>query len=378
MSSLKAGLIGAGKTARLMHLRWYDSNPHVELVSVADADKQLAEGVARDFGMDGVYMDVEEMVSREDLDLVSIVTPTFLHYEHAMAAIEEGVNVLLEKPMAATLEQCDEMLEAVEENDVKLQLGFQKRYNQGVKKVKELIEEGRIGIPHYAFSHWTFFMNSEMLSAWKNSWRNTLKGGGGVFQELEHWVDAFRYLLDDEVESVSGEVNIVDPGMNLEDHAVANLRFGKGAIATVETSFFGPSKNIDTGYPGQIENCGIYGTDGAIMFTIPDWKNPAPPEVRVFDGESNAWEDICFEVDMLDFSHYHYKREIDSFVDYVRKDKSPSPDGVDGRKTQEIVFALYEAWYRGETLRLPLEETPPKDRIFERLKEEGLAGRRSN
>jgi len=361
MTKLRAAVIGCGRVARVAHIRWYLLNPQVDLVAIADPDKRNLTYCAEKYSVRRTYTDAFEMLEKEELDLVSVCSPPHVHSEHVIGAAEAGVNVLCEKPMAPSLEECDSMIRAAKKRSVKLMVGFHKRRNVGLTKVKQLIEAGEIGEPHCAVVHWTCFPYPK----WEN-FRVKLFTGGGVFQDHgSHYADVFRWWLGD-IETVTGEMRIVLPETReVEDQAAAVLGFADGAMGTIETSWAGP--HSDSG--DLIEKGCVYGTRGAVRFSVPPWTHYQAPDIAVWKRETRKWTSIPLRVDMLDLSHYHYKRQIDDFVKCVKEDTQPKPMGEDGRAAIEVVLALYQSWYSGKRIKLPLEKTPPLKEIFLKLRE---------
>ena len=356
-SKLKAAVIGCGMAAKIDHIRWYAGNPDVDLVALADANLDAARFCAEHWG-GKPYADAEEMLKVEQPDVVSVCSPVAKHCEHTVMAADYGAHVFTEKPMAPTIEECDQMIAAARRNNVTLGIAFHKRYNVGTEEVQRRIKAGDIGHPIFGRTHWTVYAGHV------RGFRGKLETGGGCFQDHgSHWLDQYRWWIG-EVSAVQGMIDIFYPEANeVEDYAVAIVEFENGFNATIETSWVGPAYEH-----GQLEDTWIYGTEGAFYISLPPWTNYQPPVVKQWIRDGNYWRSISFRSDMLFLEHYHYKRQIDDFVACIKEGRQPKAAGEDGRKTIEAILALYQSHAEGRKISLPLSKSPDVRAIFERLR----------
>ncbi len=360
-SKLRAAVIGCGMAAKIDHIRWYAGHPDVDLVALADVNVNAAKFCAQHWG-GKPYADAEEMLKIECPDVVSVCSPVAKHCQHSIMAADHGAHVLTEKPMAPTVEECDQMMEAARRNNVTLGVAFHKRYNAGAEEVRRRIKAGDIGQPIFGRTYWTIYAGHTRES------RGKLETGGGCFQDHgSHWLDQYRWWIG-EIAAVQGMMEIIYPEVNeVEDHAVALVEFENGFSATIETSWVGPAHEHD-----QLEATWIYGTEGAICVSLPPWTNYQPPTVKQWVRNGNYWQSISLPSDMLFFGHYHYKRQIDDFVACLKEGRQPGATGKDGRKTIEAVLALYQSHAEGRKISLPLAKSPDVRAIFERLRNQKL------
>lgn len=382
MTKLKAAVIGCGSVARIGHVRWYKKNRDVTLVALCSKRAKAAKWLADLYDVPRVYTDMYEMLEKEKPDLVSVTTSIPYHHDPTVAALKSGANVLVEKPMAVTLEECDDMIRTASKRNLKLVVGFNKRQQQGLRKVKELIDSGKVGSPVYAFVHFDVgpprvapeppigpsSAPPSPASSHRPVWKVLWSCGGGILTEQCHYIDVFRWILASDVVRVSAEMSMKVAGEKerFENFCVTNLTFKNGTIGTIEVSALGPTYQY-----GQIEKGGVYGSKGHIMFRIPDWLENTPPEVLYQDASLGTWTQLPLKADNLDFATNNFCREIDNFVKIVKEDIKPyNPNGMDGRASQEVVLASYLSWYTGKSTRLPLSRTPALRRIFTRLKKE--------
>ena len=155
MKRIKAAIIGAGSAAMLIHAPYLSINPEVDLAAIADPVEKSAKSVAERFHIKKTYRYFQEMLRKEKPDVVHVATPQSLHSKHSIAAMEAGADVLCEKPMACSLEECDAMIGAAKRTGLKLMIGFMKRWNIGLEKVKEILDSEELGKPFFAYIHHT-------------------------------------------------------------------------------------------------------------------------------------------------------------------------------------------------------------------------------
>ncbi|MGQ9690936.1 MAG: Gfo/Idh/MocA family protein, partial [Thermoproteota archaeon] len=194
--------------------------------------------------------------------------------------------------------------------------------------------------------HWELYVEPQ-VKEWR-LWDE--RTGGGVFQDHGcHYVDLFRWWTGDEVEFVSAETTRLVADRKFEDHAVAILRFRKGAIGVIETS-----KDI---YVQGLQEYGwIHANKGYVHFDSPPWNSFDLPRLRLSKDIRDAGTQINVELrlDILKHSTYMFKREIDHFVDCIKRDVDPIVTGADGRAAIEVVLAAYRSQEKSQKIRLPL------------------------
>ena len=356
---VKAAVIGCGMAAKIDHVRWYASCADAVLVAVADMNLDAAKFCARHWG-GKPYADAEEMLKTERPDVVSVCSPVAKHCEHTVMVADYGAHVFTEKPMAPTIEECDQMMKAAERNGITLGVAFHKRYNVGTEEIQRRVRAGDIGQPTFGRTHWTMYAGDQ------RGFRGSLETGGGCFQDHgSHWIDQYRWWIG-EISSIQGMIDIVHPeATQVEDYAVAILEFENGFNATIETSWVGPSYEH-----GQLEDTWLYGTEGAFRVSLPPWTNYQPPTVEQWVRDGNYWKSVSLPADMLFFEHYHYKRQIDDFIARIKAGQPARATGEDGRKAIEAILALYQSHAEGRKIHLPLSRSPDVKAIFERLRSE--------
>jgi scyllo-inositol 2-dehydrogenase (NAD+) len=253
--NLRMGLIGAGRMgAALAHHLAY-SVERATFVSIADPNEENRLRLAERFDVPETYPSHVELLAQSNVDAVVIVTPTSTHVPIVSAAAAAGKQIFVEKPLALTLEGCDEAITAAEANGVRLQVGFMRRFDPPYVAAKEKIDAGVIGTPVM------------FKSTGRDPWRTSLKyarreaSGGLILDMAIHDFDAARWLMGSDVERAYAEggclvfPELADVGDI--DNAVVNLRFRSGAIGNVDVS-----RNAIYGYDIRTE---VIGSEGSLM-----------------------------------------------------------------------------------------------------------------
>jgi len=363
MSKLKAAVVGCGGAGVINHLPWYAGHEGVELVGLVDVNVSQAEWCTRRWG-GRAYGSLSAMLSAEKPALVSVATPVHLHAEQTLEALDAGCHVLCEKPMARTLGECQAMIDRAEQKGLILGVALDKRFSPVFQKAHELIRAGAIGVPRFVRVHWTVSID------WgKESFRSKQYTGGGVFQDVgSHFVDLCAWLMGSEIRTVQGTIQLFEPEQReVEDHAVALLGFDNGLSGLIEASWIGPRDPRFT----HLEDVWIYGSEGAIKALGAG--RMELPGLEVFDRRTNSWRMEAGGCNAMTFEHYQYKRMIDEWVDCVRESRPFVPGGEVGRRSAEVVLALYQAWFGDGKVTLPLAEEPCLEDIFTKLREEAVA-----
>jgi predicted dehydrogenase len=244
---LRAGVIGCGKVARTLHLNEYTQCPDTDLVAYCDIDPKSVQETIERYGSRPVYKDYRKMLKEENLDCVSVCLPNYLHCEVAVAALNAGVSVLVEKPLALTLAQADRMIAAAKKNKVVLMVSQTQRFSPVHKKAKEVLSSGMMGrILHVttAFGH----PGPEGWSPRGKWFFEKKKAGFGPMADLGiHKADLIRFLTGKEVKSVSAFVSREEKThTDVEDNFVSVLRFDDDTLGTLTTSW--TVKGMETNY----------------------------------------------------------------------------------------------------------------------------------
>lgn len=337
---LRYGCIGAGGIARKKHLSNYAKQQDIEMVAVCDSVLPAAQTLAQDFGIPMVYTDYREMLDRENLDIVSVCTPNFLHKEITCYALRVGTNVHCEKPLAMNQLEALEIWKTAEMTGKKVMLGLNKRYMPETLLVHEMMKEDFFGDIYHIRCGWRRNSGIPGIGRW---FTNHAMSGGGVMIDLGvHYLDlAMSYLDYPEVITVSGmtyqkfgkhgDTRIrkgyrSDPNgvFDVEDMAVGMLRTVTGTTIDFEFSW---ASNIEK----EMRYIELMGTKGGMIMENDD--------LRLFSHKAGT----CF-VEKPDMNTLNFQAsEFGHLINCIRTDTQPITNAREGYEIMKIIDAFYES-----------------------------------
>ncbi|MGQ7871750.1 Gfo/Idh/MocA family protein [Bacillus sp. 1A] len=343
MNILKVGIIGCGSIAQHRHLPEYEANPYVQIVAVCDSNKKRAKEIANNYGVN-MYTDYNELINCEELDAVSVCTPNHLHASISITALQAGIHVLCEKPMATSKADAEMMIGAAEKSGKKLMIGHNQRFVASHQKAKQLIKSGAIGKIYSfrtAFGHsgpenwsvdgkesWFFKKEEAFLGA---------MGDLGV-----HKADLIRYILNEEITEVGAFVETsAKTFSNVDDCAVCILKSESGIIGTLAASWSYVSKE-DNSTIIYGEKATLRLEDDPTNSLIIQYKNGEVVKYELNKIQSNA---------TVGQSNSHV---IEQFVVSILSDKEPLINGVDGMKSLEVILAAIQSSETKQIVTIPL------------------------
>jgi len=346
MKEVRVGVIGAGAFGET-HSMVYSELPGVTLVAVADLNADRAREVAARFGAESWYDDWAPILERDDIDAVSVVTPEDKHKEPVVEAAKAGKHVLVEKPIATSLEDADAMIRAAEQNGKVLMVGHILRFTPGYVQIKQAIDSGSLGEPIWAYSR----RNGSLAQVKRISGRVSAIMFLGI-----HDIDLLLWYLGGEVERVFCESvrKEVSRSFGVPDFSWILLKFGNGALGSIETGWGLPEKWADWKIPGdwgafaadiEVE---VIGTRGAAYFDFP------PMMVTGCDSEGFKFPDLIHRPRMHGRTEGAIKIELQHFIDCIRDGKQPLVSGKDGRRAVEVALAAEKSSKIREPVKLPL------------------------
>ncbi|HEY4711623.1 MAG TPA: UDP-N-acetylglucosamine 3-dehydrogenase [Dehalococcoidia bacterium] len=305
---LRAGVIGVGAMGK-NHARLYSELKGVELIGVADVNQALAASIAQTYGCKP-YADYHDLLDR-NLDAISIVVPTTLHKKVALDAITKRINVLVEKPIADTVENADEIIKVARQNKVKLMVGHVERFNPAIIKLKELIDNRLLG-------------NVVSISAKRVGLYNPRIKDVGIIIDLgTHDIDIMSYLYGERIKEVYALAGSVVHSH--EDHAIITLNFDNGSSGVIDTNWLTPHK---------VRNLTVIGSKGIAEV------NYIEETLRIFDQEWIRDAKIEREEPL--------KLELMHFIDCVQNDREPLVSGEEGKHALEVALAAIESARTGK------------------------------
>jgi UDP-N-acetyl-2-amino-2-deoxyglucuronate dehydrogenase len=352
-------IAGCGKVAHL-HAKAIGEITNARLSGVWSRTRKTADEFANRYNTKS-YDTVDEMIRENGTDLVIVCTPHPFHKEPAVSAALSGSDILVEKPLASTLEDCDEMIRICVENKVRLGVISQRRWYDPVRRLKEAIDAGKIGRPVLASVVMLGWRDRDYYDsdAWRGTW--DMEGGGVLVNQSPHHLDLLLWLMG-EVDEVYGLWrNLNHPYIMVDDTAVAIARFKSGAIGTIIVS-----NSQKPGLYGKVHIHGDNGasvgvqTDGGSMFIagMTGVTEPSVNDLWTIPGEEGhlaGWvrEDTEF-FSKIDPTVYFMKCQIEDFLHAVACNKDPLVTGTDGRRVVELFTAIYQSTYDNAPVKFPV------------------------
>ena len=352
---MKYALIGCGRVSP-NHIKAAKENGF-EIAAVCDIrggniDDMFARSVLTPEETEGIrrYADYREMVRAERPELVSIALPSLLHAEAALFVINEGVNVIVEKPIAMSMAEANAIVEAADRTGVVVSACHQNRFNKAVQEMRAALEAGRFGtISHGAVTvRWSRDEAYYAQADWRGRWASD---GGTLMNQCIHGIDLLRWMCGDELVKVYGVTRrALHPYIEAEDVGTAVLEFADGTIATVEGTVNLADDDLE-------EHLSLFGENGSIKLggtsanAIEYWHfKDAPEETK--DGFHEK------TLNVYGNGHTSLFRDV---ADAVAEGRAPYVDARAGRRALETVLAIYQSSFTGQPVTLPLGNVASKD-----------------
>ena len=336
MKTWNLGIVGAGLIADF-HARAINDVPNAKLIGCCDKLPERAKKLADKFGV-RAFKDYQQMLVSDDIDVVTIATPSGFHAEPTVAAAEAGKHVICEKPMEITLKRIDKMIETHEKAGTRLGGIFPYRFNDMMKPLREAIKSGRLGVITYAGIYVPWWRTDEY---YKDSWHGTWKldGGGALMNQSIHMVDMLCDVMPP-IESVQAfTAKLGHPQIETEDTATAVLRYTNGALGII----YGTTAS----YPGQFRRFEITGTKGTIVnvensITIWQFADARPEDKEVLKkfGKIEGGGGVA---DPAAITHQNHTRNFKAFLDALDSGEDFRIDGREARKAVEVILAVYKS-----------------------------------
>ena len=342
------GLVGCGMIAAF-HARAIQDLSDSKVVAVHTSNLANAQKISDQVGGCAIYTDYAEFLRHPGLHIVNICTPSGAHRDPAVSAAAAGKHVVVEKPLEISLERCDQIIAACDQAKVKLCTIFPARFSPANIALKEAIVSGKFGRLTLGDAYVKWWRTQEYYDhgGWRGTWQ--LDGGGAYMNQAIHNVDLLQWLMG-EVDEVCGFTGtLAHERIEVEDTGVAVLRFKNGALGVMEAT--------TSVWPGLLKKTEIHGTKGSAIVEQDDillWKfDPETPAdqltrerfaQRVSGGGGAA--------DPKSISYQGHFKQLEDFVDAIQNGRQPVVDGAEGRKSVEIILAIYESAQTGRRITL--------------------------
>lgn len=340
------GIVGCGAISRF-HINSFREIEDVEIKAVSDVNMESAARTGEELKVD-YYGNFEKILARNDIDAISICTPSGLHEDIAVKAAKAKKHIIVEKPIEVNLEKIDNMIAACRENGVKLACIFNNRYREGNAFLKKALEAGRLGriINANAYVRWYREPDYYLKSNWRGTW--ALDGGGALMNQSIHYVDLIQWFAG-EIESVCAYTGtLLHKSIQTEDTATAILKFKSGALGTIVAA-----TSIYPGFPAEIQITGERGTVSVSDGSISTWSFRDKDEM---DAEAalyiNDKVDNRRASDPFAFDYTYHKKQLQQIICSFRKGIEPDVNGPEARKSVELILAIYEASAKNMEIKL--------------------------
>jgi len=339
---IKFGVVGCGRIAK-RHLDLLGGNQidGAELVAICDSDPERLTAARQRYNV-AAYGDIEALLADPSVEVVTILTPSGMHAAHAVAAARAGKHIVVEKPMALRLDDADAMIAACDKARVKLFVVKQNRLNVPVVKAREALNAGRFGklVLGTVRVRWRRDQSYYNQDSWRGTWA---QDGGVLANQASHHVDLLEYFMGDVV-SVHARATRALVDIEAEDTAVATLQFANGALGIIEATNATRPNDLE----GSLSILGEGGTvviGGFAVNKMVTWQFVDPVA-----GDDEVLEK--YSVNPPNVYGYGHQAYYEHVIDCLRNDTAALVDGLEGRRSLELITALYESIETGHEVRL--------------------------
>jgi hypothetical protein len=347
---MRYALIGCGRIAT-NHMKAAVNN-QLEISAVCDVVPEHMEVLLAKHELQNDmsilrYTDYKSMIQEVKPDLVSIATESGIHAEIALFCIDHGVHVIIEKPMAMSISDANEIIRCSEEKHVKVSACHQNRFNIAVQEMRHALEAGRFGRLSHGSIHvrWNRNQGYYDQAPWRGTWA---QDGGALMNQCIHGIDLLRWTFGGEIEEVYGQTRQqFHDYLEAEDVGMAVVKFKNGAIATIEGTTNVYPKNLE-------ETLYIFGEKGTVKIGGTSTNN-----IDVWDFSDESEADIKNKGLQEETSNVYGNGHTSLFadmIDAIQNDRKPYVDAYAGRDALELVLAIYKSQKEGCAVSLPLDE----------------------
>lgn len=352
---MKYALVGCGRIST-NHIKAAVNNK-LKVVAVCDVISEKMEDLLAKHSLENNtdikrYTDYKEMIEHEKPQLVSIATESGKHAEIAIHCIDQGVNVIIEKPMAMSMADADKIIRCSEEKGVKVSACHQNRFNIAVQELRKAVEAGRFGKLSHGSIHVRWNRNKGYYdqAPWRGTWA---EDGGALMNQCIHGIDLLRWMMGDEIEEIYGATRQqFHHYLEAEDVGLAVVKFKNGAIGTIEGTTNVYPKNLE-------ETLYIFGENGTVKLGGTSTNN-----IDVWDFADETEDDIRNKDLKEETSNVYGNGHTSLFadmIDAIENDRKPYVDAVAGKNALEVVLSIYKSQRTGESVKLPLKDFASTD-----------------
>jgi predicted dehydrogenase len=352
MSKIGFGIVGCGMIASF-HARAINDIRGAKTLAVFTSNPENGRKIAEIVGGCAIYTDYDDFLKHPGLEIVNICTPSGAHLEPAVAAAATGKHVVVEKPLEVTLARCDKLIAACRKHTVKLCTIFPSRFSPASQVLKAAIDEGRFGRLTLGDAYVKWWRTQQYYDGggWRGTWK--FDGGGAYMNQAIHNVDLLQWFMGDVAEVAGFTGALAHERIEVEDTGVAAVRFKNGAMGVIEAT--------TSAYPGLLKKTEIHGTQGSAIVEQDD--------VLLWNFETAIRKDAAIRKkfarrvgggggasDPKAISYKGHYEQLKDFVRAIQTGSRPLVDGEEGRKSVEIILAIYQAAKTGRSVKLPFKK----------------------
>ncbi|MCL2222876.1 MAG: Gfo/Idh/MocA family oxidoreductase [Oscillospiraceae bacterium] len=357
MKKLRYALIGCGRISP-NHIKAAIDND-LDIVGLCDTDRKNAECLAEKFNLTtvGIYTDYEKMLQSNEIDIAAIATESGNHAAIALDCIGKEVNILIEKPIALSLMDTDNIMKAAIKNNVTVSCCHQNRFNLSVQKLHSAVTQNRFGRISHIAAHirWNRGKSYYEQAKWRGTWA---QDGGCFMNQCIHNIDLLRWLMNSEVDEVFAYTeNFAHPYIEAEDTGLAVVKFKNGSLGLIEGTVNVYPKNLE-------ETLYVFGERGTAKLggtsvnRIEEW---------AFEDGLDTLESVKDEFsenppNVYGFGHAPLYAD---FIDALENNREPSITALEGKRSIELILAIYKSSKEGKPVKLPLDDCSTVDFVRE-------------
>ena len=346
IKKLRYAIIGCGRVSKKHLEALYSNKPYFLPVACVDINKNLAKKTAKELSDEFTGLDIKsytsykQMLSENDIDVITVSTESGYHADITINSLIAGANVICEKPMALSISDCNKVIETSKKNNKKVTVCLQNRFNIPIQKLKKATEKKRFGkIFHGQISiRWNRNINYYTQAEWRGTWK---LDGGALMNQCSHGIDLLQWIMGGDVKSVYGIIRKYNSPREAEDFGAAIIEFENGKIGIIEGATDVYPKNLE-------EKISIFGEKGTVVIgglavnNIETWRFK---NEDIVEGNGNP-------PNVYGFGHIHLYYD---FYNAIINNKKPYISAEDGKKSVEIILAIYKSMLTGKKIELPLE-----------------------
>jgi len=347
------GIIGCGMIANF-HSKAIADVRGAELVACFDTFPASADRLASATGC-RAYHDLDGMLADPNVDVVTICTPSGAHQDPAVAAARAGKHVIVEKPLEVTLKRCDKIINECQKAGVVLSTIFPSRFHESSRQLKQAIDKGRFGRVTIGDAYVKWYRTQEYYDsgAWRGTW--ALDGGGALMNQAIHSVDLLVWLMGPVSEISAHIATLAHQRIEVEDVATATLKFENGALGVIEAT--------TAAYPGALKRIEIHGSEGSAVIEeedIKSWtfKKKHRSDDAILKRLAGKTKTGGGAADPTAIGHHGHTEQFKDVLSAIKNKGVPQIDGNEGRRSVEVILAIYKAAETGKSIKLPLKTDP--------------------